>query len=171
MRLPRPRNSLAIAISLAVFLASVEADELVFPDSGGCGPDDEPGLPATERIYTGRRITLDFKDADIVNVLRMLSEIGGENIVITDDVRGRMTVRLVDVPWDQALDIVLQMNRLQCVKIGNVRGVSTITHLKEEREAQLAAHHAAEELGPLKTAYGPTNPLPIGHLRAGVGAR
>ena len=125
MRLPRPRNSLAIAISLAVFLASVEADESVFPDSGGCGPDDEPGRPATERVYTGRRITLDFKDADIVNVLRMLSEIGGENIVVTDDVKARTTLRLVDVPWDQALDVVLQTSRLVCVQVGNVRRVST----------------------------------------------
>jgi len=54
----------------------------------------------------------------------MLSEIGGENIIITDDVTGRITVRLVGVPWDQALDVVLQANRLACVKIGKVRGVS-----------------------------------------------
>jgi type IV pilus assembly protein PilQ len=78
-----------------------------------------------EKVYTGRKITLDFKDADIVNVLRMLSEIGGESIVITDDVRGRMTIRLVDVPWNQALDVVLQANRLACVNVGNVLGVST----------------------------------------------
>jgi type IV pilus assembly protein PilQ len=55
----------------------------------------------------------------------MLSEIGGENIVVTDDVRGRTTVRLVDVPWNQALDVVLQTNRLACVQVGNVLRVST----------------------------------------------
>jgi type II secretory pathway component HofQ len=119
-----PTSNLVIGISLAILLvASVEADELVSPGNGGCPA--EPGRPTAERVYTGRKITLDFKDADIVNVLRMLSEIGGENIVITDDVRGRITVRLVDVPWDQALDVVLQTNRLACVKVGNVRGVST----------------------------------------------
>src|ERR1051326_6801135 len=58
------------------------------------------------RTYTGQKISLDFKDADILNVLRILSEVGGDNIVATDDVNGRITVRLVDVPWDQALDIV-----------------------------------------------------------------
>ena len=74
--------------------------------------------------YTGRRISLDFKDADVVNVLRFLSDIGGENLVITDDVKGRMTLRLVDVPWDQAFDVVLEMNRLSCVKLGVARAVS-----------------------------------------------
>src|SRR5262249_15495234 len=111
------------------------------------------GGRATSRTYTGQKISLDFKDADILNVLRILSEVGGENIVATDDVKGRITVRLVDVPWDQPLDIVLQANRLDSVKVGNVRRVSTITRLKEEREAQLAAEQAAKELEPLKTAY------------------
>jgi type IV pilus assembly protein PilQ len=113
---------------------------------------EELGRPAA-RVYTGQKISLDFKDADILNVLRILSEVGGENIVATDDVKGRITVRLVDVPWDQALDIVLQANRLDSVKVGNVRRVSTITRLKEEREAMLAADQAAKELEPLKTAY------------------
>ena len=111
------------------------------------------GLRPVGRVYTGQKISLDFKDADILNVLRILSEVGGENIVATDDVKGRITVRLVDVPWDQALDIVLQANRLDSVKVGNVRRVSTVTRLKEEREAQLAAEQAAKELEPLKTAY------------------
>ena len=59
-----------------------------------------------------QRVSLDFEDGDIVNVLRFLSEIGGENVVITDDVKGRITLRLVDVPWDQAFDIVLATNGL-----------------------------------------------------------
>ena len=94
-------------------------------------------------------------------MLRILSEVGGENIVATDDVKGRITVRLVDVPWDQALDIVLQANRLDSIKIGNVRRVSTVTRLKEEREAQLAAEQAAKELEPLRTAYIRVNYLKV----------
>ncbi len=120
----------------------------------------ESGRPAA-RVYTGQKISLDFKDADVLNVLRILSEVGGENIVATDDVKGKVTVRLVDVPWDQALDIVLQANRLDSVKIGNVRRVSTVTRLKEEREAQLAADQAAKELEPLKTAYIHVNYLKV----------
>jgi type IV pilus assembly protein PilQ len=121
-----PTNRLVIGISLAVLLiAPLQADEAAFPVAGGCVADTDLAQPASERVYTGRRITLDFKDADIVNVLRMLSEIGGENIVVTDDVKGRTTVRLVDVPWDQALDVVLQTNRLACVQVGGVLRVST----------------------------------------------
>jgi len=120
-----PTTGLVIATLLTVAVAApVAAEEPVFADGGGCIADADPRRPA-ERVYVGRRITLDFKDADIVNVLRMLSEVGGENLVVTDDVKGRVTVRLVDVPWDQALDVVLQANRLACVKVGNVLGVSS----------------------------------------------
>jgi type II secretory pathway component HofQ len=152
-------NDLLVRVCLAVLLvASAEASELLSPEGDGCTDETfekatEQGWPTGQKVYTGQKISLDFKDGEIVNVLRILSEVGGENIVVTDDVKGRITVRLIDVPWDQALDIILQMNRLQCVKVGNVPRVSTITRLKEEREAQLAAEQAAEELEPLKTAY------------------
>jgi type IV pilus assembly protein PilQ len=75
----------------------------------------------------------------------------------------RISLRLVDVPWDQALDIVLQ--GLECVKIGNVWGVSSITRLKEEREAKLAREEAAEELEPLKTAEIHVNYRPVARVR------
>jgi len=124
-----------------------------------------PGGPMSQRIrtrtYTGEKISLDFKDADVLNVLRILAEVSGLNIVATDDVKGRVTVRLVDVPWDQALDIILQSNRLDAVQIGNVLRVSTVTRLKEEREAQLAAEEAAKELEPLLVAYIPVNYMKV----------
>ena len=121
-----PTIRLVVGISLAFLcVTSLGAGEVASPLDGGCVAEIGPGRSAAERSYSGRKITLDFKDADIVNVLRMLSEIGSENIVVTDDVRGRTTVRLVDVPWDQALDVVLQTNRLACVKIGNVMRVSS----------------------------------------------
>jgi type IV pilus assembly protein PilQ len=65
------------------------------------------------------------------------------NVVITDDVKRKITIRLVDVPWDQAFDVVLPANRLRCVKVGNARRVSTITRVREEREAELVAEQAA----------------------------
>ena len=113
------------------------------------------------RAFTGQKISLDFKDADVQNVLRILAEVGNVNIVATDDVKGRITLRLVDVPWDQALDIVLQSARLDMVKEGNVIRVSSVTRIKEEREAALAAEQAARELEPLKTAYIRVNYLKV----------
>jgi type IV pilus assembly protein PilQ len=153
---PAPARSQVLYAEAGEAMAMAQAGPRV--EMAGAEPptperaSDETGR-AVSRTYTGQKISLDFKDADILNVLRILSEVGGENIVATDDVKGRITVRLVDVPWDQALDIVLQANRLDSVKVGNVRRVSTITRLKEEREAQLAAEQAAKELEPLKTAY------------------
>ena len=162
-------NDLLVAVSLAVFLAaSAEAGEPILPESEVCagqGLEDMGGGWSTEqRVYTGQKISLDFRDADIVNVLRILSEVGRINIIVTDDVKGKITIRLVDVPWDQAFDVVLQTNRLQCVKVGNARRVSTLTRVKEEREAELAAEQAANELEPLKTAYVHVNYQPIARL-------
>jgi len=109
-----------------------------------------PGAP---RVYSGERISLDFKDADIQNVLRVLADASQLNIIATDDVKGKVTLHLSDVPWDQALDLVLRTNRLEAAYEGNVVRVSTVERLKEEREALRAAEEAQRELEPLRVAY------------------
>src|SRR5690606_8855128 len=63
-----------------------------------------------EKNYTGQKISLDFKDADIKNVFRLLAEVSGLNIVVTNDVNRRVTLRLLEVPWDQALDLIISTN-------------------------------------------------------------
>jgi len=106
-----------------------------------------------EAIFTGQRISLDFKDADIQNVLRVLADVSGLNIIATDDVKGKVTLHLNDVPWDQALDLVLRSNRLEKTQEGNVVRISTVSRLKEEREALRAAQDAERELEPLRVKY------------------
>jgi hypothetical protein len=61
------------------------------------------------RQFTGRKITLDFKDADIRNILRLIAEVSDLNIVIGNEVKGRVTIKLVEVPWEQALEVILQL--------------------------------------------------------------
>src|SRR5439155_1228710 len=100
-----------------------------------------------ESSFTGQRISLDFKDADIQNVLRVLADVSGLNIIATDDVKGKVTLHLNDVPWDQALDLVLRSNRLEKTQEGNVVRISTVSRLKEEREALRAAQDAEREPG------------------------
>ncbi|GIW40430.1 MAG: hypothetical protein KatS3mg076_1007 [Candidatus Binatia bacterium] len=112
----------------------------------------EGGNPA-RKLYTGRRISLDFKDADVHNVLRLLAEVSGLNIVATDDVQGKVTLKLHDVPWDQALDILLQAMGLESVQEGNVLRISTVRRLKEEREELARAQEAAKAVEPLRVAY------------------
>ena len=99
----------------------------------------DPGAMQSGRLgrtqaYSGQHVSLDFKDADVHNVLRLLAEVSKLNIVATEDVRGKVTLRLFDVPWDQALDIILQVLNLESEQEGNVVRISTVKRLREERE-------------------------------------
>ena len=62
--------------------------------------------------YTGKKISLDFQDADIKNVLRLIAEVSGFNLITSDEVTGKVTVKLLNVPWDHALDIILKTKGL-----------------------------------------------------------
>jgi hypothetical protein len=112
---------------------------------------------ATQKRYTGKKLSLDFKDADINNILRLIAEVSDLNIIAVEDVKGKVTIRLVDVPWDQALDIILQSNDLGKVRIGNVIRVAPIDKLKKEEEDALAARRAKEKLEDLSTDLIPVN--------------
>jgi type IV pilus secretin PilQ/predicted competence protein len=113
--------------------------------------EDDPG--SGPKVYYGQHVSLDFKDADVHNVLRLLAEVSKLNIVATDDVRGKITLRLFDVPWDQALDIILQVLSLEAVHEGDVIRISTIKRLREEREEIAKAQEAAKAVEPLKVEY------------------
>jgi type IV pilus secretin PilQ/predicted competence protein len=119
----------------------------------------EPRLPSAEerpigeKSYTGQKISLDFKDADIKNVFRLLAEVSGLNLVVTNDVNRRVTLRLVEVPWDQALDLMISTNGLDKEQIGNVVRISTAGTFKAERSDLLAAKKAREDFEPMQTVY------------------
>ena len=106
-----------------------------------------------EKTYTGQKISLDFKDADIKNVFRLLAEVSGLNIVVTNDVNRRVTLRLVEVPWDQAMDLIIATNGLDKEQIGNVVRVSTANTMKAEKDSLIAAQKAKEDLEPMQTVY------------------
>jgi type IV pilus assembly protein PilQ len=106
-----------------------------------------------EKKYTGQRVSLDFKDADIKNVFRLLAEISNLNIVVTPDVQRRVTVRLLDVPWDQAMDLLIDTNGLAKEQIDNVVRISTAATLRAEKDSLLLAKKAQDSVEPLETAY------------------
>ncbi len=122
-------------------------------------PAEEPLAPSGEfqptatTQYTGRKISLDFKQADVHDVFRILADVSGLNVVATDDVKAKVTLRLIEVPWDQALDVVLQANGLEKNQLGNVLSISTTKRLESERNARLLAQNANQKLSPLETAY------------------
>ena len=122
----------------------------ISPSDGG--PSRE-ARAASKPVYYGQHVSLDFKDADVHNVLRLLAEVSKLNIVATDDVRGKVTLRLFDVPWDQALDIILQVLNLESQQEGNVIRISTVKRLREEREELQKAQEAAKAIEPLRVEY------------------
>ena len=83
----------------------------------------------------------------------LLAEISGLNIIVTADVNRKVTLRLVEVPWDQALDLLINTNGLGKEQIGNVVRISTASTLKTERDAVVAARKSEENLEPLQTVY------------------
>lgn len=116
--------------------------------------------------YSGRRIDLDLKDADIHNILRLLADVGRVNIVTADDVQGNVTIRMRNVPWDQALDVVLQAKGLGMVRSGNLIRVAPLATLQKERELRLAAAKQEYELTPLETRLIPVSYATAEELQA-----
>ena len=104
-----------------------------------------------KKRYTGRRIDLDFKGADIHNILRLLADVGQVNVVVADDVRGDVTIKMRDVPWDQALDIVLRSKGLGSVREGNLLRVAPLSLLEKELEAEIARQKQIAEVVPIET--------------------
>jgi type IV pilus assembly protein PilQ len=108
-------------------------------------------VESQEKQFTGEPISLELKDADIKDVLRSFSKITGLNIVVDPDVSGSVTVNLENVPWDQCLDIVLRINRLDYVVENNVLRVARIERLTQEKQ-QIAEYKRQEETAkPMRT--------------------
>ena len=116
-----------------------------------------PTTLGQQRNFTGRRIDLDLKDADIHNVLRLLADVGQVNVVTADNVSGSVTIRMRNVPWDQALDVVLQSKGLGMVRAGNMIRVAPLSDLEKEREMQLARRAQEVKLAPLETRLIPVS--------------
>ena len=101
--------------------------------------------------YTGKKISLDFQDIEVRRVLQLLADFTGVNIVASDSVQGNITLRLKDVPWDQALDIIMKAKNLDKRKNGNVIWVAPTAELikSDEDQAKALAQHI--KLAPLET--------------------
>ncbi|HEY2733804.1 MAG TPA: type IV pilus secretin PilQ, partial [Polyangiales bacterium] len=115
------------------------------------------GVPKSDGRYSGRRIDLDFKDADIHNILRLLSEVGNVNVVTADDVSGSVTIKMRAVPWDQALDVILTSKGLGMVRRGNLIRVAPQATLEKERELAIAREKQRLALAPLETRLIPVS--------------
>ena len=104
-------------------------------------------------VYTGERLTLNFQDIETRAVLQLLADASGQNIVVSDSVGGSVTLRLQNVPWDQALDIVLRTKGLDKRKQDNVIIIGPSDELAAREKAELAARKDIQELAPLRSEF------------------
>jgi type IV pilus assembly protein PilQ len=91
---------------------------------------------ASQPKYTGQKVSLDFQDAPVRNILPLLADVSGRNIVISEAVQGTVTLKLKNVPWDQALDLVLKMNGLGMETEGNIIRINTLQNLARQRDEE-----------------------------------
>ncbi|ENV07253.1 hypothetical protein F967_00234 [Acinetobacter sp. CIP 102637] len=116
-------------------------------------PEDKSPAKAKSQIYTGNKISLDFQDIEVRRVLQLLADFTGINMVAADTVQGNITLRLKDVPWDQALDIVLKTKNLDKRRNGNVIWIAPVSELIKAEEEEAKAIAQSVKLAPLQTEY------------------
>jgi type IV pilus assembly protein PilQ len=169
--------------TLSVFPVTPAAQEM--KAIAGEAASAEPVMPAAQSVsalppglrkgYTGAPMTMDFVNADVTNILRLIAEVSNLNIVWGPEVKGTVSMRLKDVPWDQALDLILDNNNLGMRRVGNVIWITTKAQiaqieaeerrrieqyearLEAERKKVLAEKEKEKELEPLVTEYIPVD--------------
>ena len=107
----------------------------------------------SDKVYTGERLTLNFQDIETRAVLQLLADISGLNVVVSDTVQGNVTLRLQNVPWDQALDIILRTKGLDMRTYDNVIIVAPAEEIAARERQELAARQELQELAPLRFEF------------------
>lgn len=112
---------------------------------------------STQTLYSGGKVSMDFKGIDVHNALRLLAELNNLNLLVADSVKGTVTMRLVAVPWDQALDLILESKGLGKELQGNVLRVAPLDDLQSLAAAQLQARESKQKLEPVLTEMIPVS--------------
>ena len=128
----------------------------------------EPTLE--ERTYSGAPLSLEFQDVSVRTILEVLAQHTNTNIVASDSVSGNITLRLINVPWDQALDIILKSKNLDKRVNGNVIWVAPAAELAKQEADELKAQQEKKVLDPLRTEYIRLNYAKAENVRTLIGA-
>jgi type IV pilus assembly protein PilQ len=115
--------------------------------------DEEDRIKEERFPYTGEKLSLNFQDIEVRTVLQIIADFTGFNLVASDTVEGSITLRLKNVPWDQALDIVLKSQGLAKQLIGNVLMVGPADQIANRQKIELEANRQVEEFAPLRTEF------------------
>jgi len=130
--------------------------------------EKEEEIEIIEGKYTGKRISLDFQNADIVPIFRLLADVSGYNIVVDPQVKGKITMKLINVPWDQALDIILKTHNLDKVIEGNIIRIAPADKLAREKEAKARILAAQKEVEPLVTQVFPVSYADVNKVKEAI---
>src|SRR5882672_1527587 len=144
----RPDGTVNQAAQQAVQQATTAATTLATSASQSQSTTASPAPPTAAAKYTGEPISVNLKDVDLRDFFRLIHEISGLNVVLDPAVKGSLTIVLDEVPWDQALDIVLQNNSLDKQLNGNVLRIATRATMKNEAETQRDLEKAQAEAIP-----------------------
>ncbi len=134
--------------------ASPRGGQPMQPSMSSTGSQPTSASPTTigeAKQYTGQKISLDFQNADINDILRLIAEVSGLNVIAGGDVQGTVTTRMVDVPWDQALDVILKINGLAQEREGNIIRVAPLKRFIAERQERVQAQKTEVEAEPTVT--------------------
>ncbi len=127
-------------------------------------PSTKRAAADEKKEYTGERLTLNFQDIDVRSVLQLLADTSGQNIVVSDSVTGNLTLRLQNVPWDQALDIVLRTKGLDKRRQDNVIIIGPTEELASREKAELAARKEVQDLSPVRSEFMQVNYAKVSDL-------
>jgi type IV pilus assembly protein PilQ len=154
--------------SRLVISAQGDFEQLAYQSDNQYTVEIKPSLKRTaaeeKKEYTGERLTLNFQDIDVRSVLQLLADTSGQNIVVSDSVTGNLTLRLQNVPWDQALDIVLRTKGLDKRRQDNVIIIGPTAELATREKAELEAHKEVQELAPIRSEFMQANYAKVADL-------
>ncbi len=122
----------------------------------------------TKGKYTGKRISLDFQDAEIVPIFRLLADVSGYNIVVDPGVKGKITMKLINVPWDQALDLILKTHNLGMIKEGNIIRIAPNAVIAKEKESAARIAAAKRKAEPLVTKVFPISYADVNKVKDAI---
>lgn len=128
------------------------AEELLPPSKSDDMVTEIPSVQhSTKKVYKGRRVTLEFSDADVRKIFQLIAEVSNLNFLIADDVTGTISIKLVNVPWDQALDVILDAKGLGMQREGNIVQIKPKAKIQSQADEDIAAKKAAERNMELRT--------------------
>jgi len=117
-----------------------------------------------KKVYTGKRVTLEFADADIRKIFQLIAEVSNLNFLVGDDVSGTISIKLVNVPWDQALDVILETKSLGMKQDGNIVLIRPIGKIMSLADEELSARRAYERTLELRTKIFDINFAAVGDI-------